>query len=204
MKRLLLCVLVCFSFLASAQQILNPKDLSLWNRGIVVFHSGDTLQCEMHFTRKVAEGLLQVLNHDKIEILTVKDVTSFSYYDMRKNKQRTFYSFALRADLSSRTHEVFIEHIFGNREFSILNHKALGLSVQPIQFNPFKKKKCVVNKNYIFDNKSGRVLPMSKENVLELMAAEKTQVLSYLQTSGIRLKTLSDFIGLLNYHQSLL
>jgi hypothetical protein len=204
MKRLLIITLLGISSIFSyAGDKPSDKNLQSWHKGIVVFHSGDTIHCRLQFTRKVEEGLLQVMKGDQIGILTVKDVKAFSYFDEKKNQVRRFVTLSLMPELSTRNHEIFIEHLYSNARLSILNHRMLGFSAHAFQINPFRTK-TVVNKQYLLDNATGTVLPMSKENILSLMKSEQKEILRYIQSNGIRLKSVADFKSLLDYHQSLL
>ena len=204
MKRLFVIFLLCISFSALAQSFPHPfKKKKPWHSGTVVFHNGDTLYGNLKFTRKVSEGLLQVRHGKQVKVFTVKDVLSFSYYDKKKNKTRRYLTLSMAPDLATREHEVFIEYIHGNNKFSLLNYKALGFSDQAVQINPFRTK-TVVNKRYLLDNSTGKIVPLTKDNVLGLMDEERKEVMSYIHTSGMRLKTVEDYILLLDYHQSLI
>ena len=201
MKRLLLLALLGFLFLT----ITYPtycKNRPEWHTGNVVFLSGDSLACQLKFTRKVSEGLLQILNGSSVRILTVKEVKSFSYYDEKQKRTRRFINVSLMPELSTRKHEIFIEDLYGNGVFSILNHRTIGYAENSIAINPFRKK-TVVNHLYILDNSTGEVLPLSKENILAVMQTEKEQVTNYLEKSRTKLKSVSDYIALLEYHKSL-
>jgi hypothetical protein len=204
MKRLLVTLPACILFFllcanTSATANNNPHK---WHSGTVVMLSGDTIRANVYFTRKVAEGLLQVRKGSQIRILTVKDVISFSYFDEDKKSERKFITVSLQPEQSTRSHEIFIELVYSNEQMAILNHKTLGFDNRKIQFNPFRKK-VIVNNRYLLHNLSGKVLPMSKENALELMENEKKEILYYIQSNGVRLKTVEDFMALLDFHQLL-
>jgi hypothetical protein len=204
MKRLFVFTFICVSFSAFTQSLPNPfKKKAPWHNGTVVLHTGDTITGPVKFTRKVSEGLLQMKKGRQVKVLTVKDVLSFSYYDKKKKKTRKYLTLSLLPELATREHEIFIEYIYGNNKLSLLNYKALGFSDQALQINPFRTK-TVVNKRYLLDNKTGKILPLTKENVLELMDEEKKEVMTYIHSSGMRLKTVEDYISLLDYHQSLI
>jgi hypothetical protein len=170
--------------------------------GTIVLNSGDTLACELKFTRKVSEGLLQVKKGDKLEVLTVKDVISFNFQDDEKKATRTFYNLSLIPVLSTRRHEVFVELLYGNNNLAIVNHRTMGFSDKTLQFNPFRKK-TVINNLYLFDKKKGLILPLSRENVLEMMEEKKPNIETYLHNSALRLKSINDYITLLDYHATL-
>jgi hypothetical protein len=201
MKRLL-CVLTVLIFSHASGSGLHKRPTDFHN-GIVVLHSGDTVKCKLKFTRKVAEGLIQVFSDDRIEILTVKQVRYFSFEDRQKKQVRTFYNISITPDLSTRRHEVFVELLYGGADILILNHKSLGFSDKAIQINPFRKKE-VINRQYLFSKKTGIALPMSEENILAMMEEKKEEILPYLESSGLKLKSVADYIRLLDYHQSLL
>jgi hypothetical protein len=205
MKRLLVTLPACILFFLLSVKTSATANNSphKWHSGTVVMLSGDTIRANVYFTRKVAEGLLQVRKGNQIRILTVKDVISFSYFDENKNSERKFITVSLQPEQSTRSHEIFIELVYSNEQMAILNHKTLGFDNRKIQFNPFRKK-IIVNNRYLLDNLSGKVLPMSKENALELMENEKKEILYYIQSNGVRLKTVEDFMALLDFHQSLL
>lgn len=197
MKLPLVFLLLLPFFISAADK--NPVR---WFKGSVVFHSGDTLECKLKFTRKVTEGLIQVMRDDRVEILTVKNLQSFSYFDETRNQVRTYYNLSLIPELSTRKHEIFIELLYGTKTFSLLNHKTLGYSDKTIQINPFRKK-VVINKMYLFDKINGVVVPLSRENILLLMEEKKTAVLSFIETNSLKLKRVDDYISLLDYHQNL-
>lgn len=203
MKRLFILTLFALCIVTSAKPATTKiKHSQPWHEGLVVLYSGDTIECKLKFTRKVSEGLLQVMKGKRIEILTVKDVAAFSYFDEEKKIVRKFITLSLMPDLSTRKHEIFIEYVYGNDKLSILNYKTLGFAPNTLQINPFRKKS-VVNVRYLLNNDTGKVLPMSRENALELMDSEKQDVLSFIQAKGLRLKTVDDFISLLDYHKTL-
>ena len=204
MKRPFVFLLLCISFSAFSQSFPNPfKSNAPWYNGTVVLQTGDTIAGPLKFTRKVSEGLLQMKKGRQVKVLTVKDVLSFSYYDKKKKKTRRYLTLSLLPDLATRKHEIFIEYIYGNNKVSLLNYKVLGFSEQTLQINPFRTK-TVVNRRYLLDNNTGKILPLTKENALELMDEEKREVMSYIHSSGMRLKTVEDYISLLDYHQSLI
>gem|GEM_PF-4927553 len=203
MKRLLIFFLQLFfclsSYSASAVFHKKPAD---FHEGIVVLHSGDTIHCKLRFTRKVSEGLIQVLKSDHVEILTVKHVHAFSYRDERKKQTRTFYNITITPELSTRKHEVFLELMYANNNFLILNHRTLGYSEKSIQINPFRQR-VVVEKHYLFDKRGGHSLPLSRENMLQMLEGQKEEIVSYLETAGLKFRSVDDFINVLDYHQSL-
>jgi hypothetical protein len=202
MKRLLVLPLI-ISILSICAAVKGYSTHSpRFHSGIVVLHSGDTIHCKLNFTRKVSEGLLQIVRENHIEVLTVKDVHSFSYIDEIQKQQRTFYNINFTPDLSTRSHEVFVELLHSTNTISILNHRTLGYSDKSIQFNPFRKK-VVVNYYYLLEQKSGLILPLSKENVLLMMEERKNQIVPFIETNGLKLKAVSDFVTLLDYHQTL-
>lgn len=198
MKQLLPSFLFLF-LLTTSLNALAEKGKQ-WHDGIVTFHTGDTLHCKLRFTRIASEGLIQVLEQDQIRILTVKDVRSFSYVDKEKHRVRTFFSLPFQSDMATVKREVFLEHIYSSDNFSILNYKTMGFKERA--FNPLQRKS-VVNKPYLLNNLTGEILPMSRENILLLMEDKKKTIISYLNNHNIKLRSLPEFIDLLNYHQSI-
>jgi len=205
MKRLfvviLLCCISCSAFSQSFPFLFNKN--TPWHKGTVVMQNGDTIRGYVKFTRKVSEGLLQMKKGKRVEVLTVKEVAAFSYYDKEKKRTRTYLTLSLLPDLATREHEIFIEYVYGNNKLSLLNYKTLGFAENALQLNPFRSK-TVVNKRYLLNKKTGKILPLTKENILGLMDEERTEVMTYLQSNGIRLKTLDEYISLLDYHQTLI
>lgn len=201
MKRLLFS-LILILFFVSFKVYSFPKKTSSWHRGTVVFLNGDSLRCIMKFTRKVPEGMLQIRRDNRIEILTVKDIRSFYFLDATKGKIRTFQNLAFVPVLSKRRHEVFIELIHDTRNFSILSHKTLGYSKRSIQLNPFRKKS-VVTLFYLMDKRSSTLEPMSKEAAFQMMESKKEDIQKFLAGHPLKLRSLSDFILLVDFHDTL-
>jgi len=203
MKRLLILSLVLIPLLLlSKNSPVEFFNISDWHEGYVVTHSNDTINCFLQFTRKVSEGLIQIIDGNQVKVLTVKDVRFFSYFDKKKNTYRKFYAMNFRPNLSTREHEIFVEFIHGNDRVWLLNHKTMGFDTR-WHLNPFRKKS-IVNNRYLFDQVTGNIMPMSKENVLKMMGSQKEEMLDYIQTKGMRLRNIDDYIALLDYHQTLL
>jgi hypothetical protein len=196
MKRLLW--LICFvfvSFMSVAEK--NPA----FNSGRVVLHNGDTLVCKLRFTRKVSEGLLQILSDDKVQILTVHQVYSFSFFDEKRNKERHFSTVYLKPELSSRSHEVFAEVLHENDAVAVINHRTMGYA-KKWEINPFRKK--TANDNYyLLEKETHLVLPLSKENILAVMNEDRSDIQAFLENSTLKFRQVSDYITVLDYQQSL-
>lgn len=202
MKRLLPVLIVLLSQLCPQEAFALFGKRDRFYPGSVVLHSGDSIICKMRFTRKVAEGLLQIRNGDKVCILTVKDVRSFSFEDPEKKRRRSFVNVNLLPDLSTRRHEVFVEIIHGSGQISIVCHRTLGYAKGSLQINPFRKKQ-VVNRYYLYRQNSEETLPLTPENILQMLHDKRDKIAPYVQGGGIRLKTVCDYIDLLDYHLSL-
>jgi hypothetical protein len=197
MKRFLPLLLLVFIVVTSSFAKVKP-----WNKGKVVLISGDTVECQLQFTRKVKEGLLQILNGNTEQILTVKQVRSFEYWDEAKKKTRYFSMLSLQPELSGKKHEVFMEIMYSDQHFSIVNHRTMGYSDKTWQFSPFRKK-VVVENSYLLENESGEVLPLCKENLLKMAGSKQVELDQFLQ-SFRALKSIRDYMEVLEYHQALL
>jgi hypothetical protein len=201
MKRLLeVCLLsvLLFIFVTTGEANKNPE----FYKGTVRLLSGDTLTCQLRFTRKVSEGLIQVFNDGKFQVLTVKDVSSFVFFDEAKKTTRTFLNVALKPEFSTRRHEVFVEILHSNDLLAIVNHRTIGYSKKSFQFNPFRKK-TVIDNLYLLDKTTTLIMPLSKENVLAMMKENKASVTNYVESAALKFKQLSDYATLLEYQQTL-
>ncbi len=198
-----------FSFLVSAS-FLNfpPEDNSIspvffypdWTPGVVVLETNDTIACILRFNQLVPEGLLQVKDSANILTLSVKDVKSFFFFDARSNRYRKFFTLSVPLN-GQKSREMFLEYVYGNERVSILNHKTMGLAHGYMEFTPFKQP-VPVNKQYLLDCRSGKLMPISGQNALSLLG-KKQQVSSFIQQNGIRFKKLSDYVRVFEYDESL-
>lgn len=200
MKRLLFSLLMIFVSIRFADS--KPKQPHHWNKGTVIFNNGDSMQCELRFTRRVAEGLLQIRKDDKVQILTVKQVAGFRFLDRQRNTTRKFFNVTMTPELSTRRHEVFVELVYDANGIAIMNHKTLGYSPRSFQINPFRKKS-VVNSFYMVEKETGLILPLTKDAVLQVMDKSKGELEAYIQSNNVRLRTVSDYISLLEYGNTL-
>jgi hypothetical protein len=201
-----LLLLSCFLLFVSIEvhsfplrKIFHHKQ---WNRGMVAFANGDTIYCQLSFTRKVTEGLLQILDGRRIRVVTVKEVSAFSFYDSDKKRNRKYITLSFLPSLSTREHEVFVEQLYTNNNFLIVNHRTLGYRTGKFRLHPLGKK-TVVDNRYLIDNRSGKILPMEKESLLQFVDDERQEILAFIQQKGIKIKSIKDFILVLDYHQSL-
>ena len=196
MKRLLLVVALVMLVTA-----LQAKDKRAFVTGTVVLHSGDSIQCKLRFTRKVSEGLIQILVDSTMQMLTVKHVSSFFFYDDSRQAERVFYNVSLMPELSSRKHEVFVERMHANNDIAIVKHRAIGYS-KKWQLNPFRKK-AVVDEFYLLDLETRKVLPLNKENIIAMMKEDKKTIEGFLETSSLKFRRVTDYITVLDFQQSL-
>ena len=120
--------------------------------------------------------------------------------DPAKNRYRKF--FTLSVPLNGKVHrEMFLEYIYGNEKVSILNHKTMGLAHSYMEFTPFKQP-VPVNKLYLLDCRTGKVLPMSEDNALSLLD-KRALVTGFIEANGIRFRKLSDYVRVFEYESSL-
>lgn len=198
-----------FSFLMSASLLNLPpqKDAKVpvrffpdWTAGLVVLETGDTVSCTLRFNQMVPEGLLQVLDGDNVLTLSVKDVTCFFFFDPRKNRYRKFFTLSVPMDGFVKR-EMFLEYVYGNENVSILNHKTMGLAHAYMEFTPMKQP-VPLNKQYLLDCRTGKLLPMSEENALSLLD-EKQKVSAFIEDNRIRFRKLSDYVKVFEYARSL-
>jgi hypothetical protein len=198
MKRLLLPIffaLTCSLFAQTTEQKFSLE----WSTGKIIFKSGDTLLCNLRFNQTGTQHLLQ-LNHDN-EIITVpiKHVQSFSYFDSRKNRNRVYSAFQ-HAHLKDQ--EYYMERIYTADRISILNHKTMEVP-EELNFSRFIAKPVKTYKKYLFQESTGELLPLSRESLFTVLQARREEILSYVKEKGIRFRRISDFIEVLEYHNSL-
>jgi hypothetical protein len=198
-----------FSFLLSASFLEMPPQNDPhapiqfspgWTSGFVILESNDTVACTLRFNQMVTEGLLQVLDGENVLTLSVKDVKAFVFFDPKKARYRTFLTLSVPLN-SAVKREIFLEYVYGNEEVSILNHKTVGYAHAYMEFSPLKQA-TPLNKQYLLDSATGRLLPLSKENALSILN-EKQKVETFINDQGIRFKKVSDYVKVFEYHQSL-
>jgi hypothetical protein len=204
MRRLIIILFIVGSVLQASSQIKNKKvNYSLaWMQGEIILETGDTIIRPLRYNPLVTEGLLQILDHENVLTLSVKDVKAFLFYDEEKQKTRRFYTLSLKID-QTHTREIFLEYVYGNTNVSILNHKAMGLPYDYMNYIQFVQKKSIVNKKYLLNVHTGQLLPLSKENALNLIGRKKPEVLSYIRTNKIKFKKVSDYVSVFEFDSSL-
>ena len=198
-----------FSFLVSASFLNLPPQNNPnapihffpdWTPGMVVLETNDTVGCTLRYNQMVPEGLLQVLDGEKILTLSVKDVKCFFFFDGRKNRYRKFYTLSVPMN-GYAPREMFLEYVYGNDRVAILNHKTMGLAHAYMEFTPFKQP-IPLNKLYLLNGETGEVLPISEENAFTLLE-KKQQVAGFIESSGLRFRKLSDYVKIFEYDRSL-
>lgn len=197
------------SFLISASFLnLPPEDNATspvfyypdWTTGVVVLETNDTVSCLLRYNQFVSEGLLQVKDSGNILTLSVKDLKSFFFFDSLADRYRKFFTLCVPLN-GQRKREMFLEYVYGNERVSILNHKTMGLAHPYMEFTPFKQL-VPLNRQYLLDCRSGKVVPISAQNALAL-TKEKQQVSRFIEENGIRFKKLSDYVRVFEYDRSL-
>ena len=198
-----------FSYLISASFLSFPPEDNTtaplrfypdWTPGVVVLETNDTVACTLRYTQMVPEGLLQVADGENILTLSVRDVKSFFFFDSHRKRYRKFFTLSVPLD-GQKSREMFLEYVYGNDRVSILNHKTMGLAHAYMEFTPFKQP-VPVNKQYLLDCRTGKLMPISEENALSLLD-KKGQVANYIQDNDIRFHKLSDYVKIFEYDRSL-
>jgi hypothetical protein len=206
MKRLILPVVFCCLVAPAGAQIKSNRTSAnysaSWQAGSVIFQTGDSLHCNLRYNHAVPYGVLQIMEGDNVLTLSSEDVKSFYFYDAVKGRNRKFYSIPPFADQPA-AHNFFMECLYYDEQFSILNHKTIGVPYDYMNYSRFVSKPAPISKKYILNTETGELFPMSRENALRMMEKRKAQVLSYIQSHRIRFKSVSDYIHVFEYHSSL-
>lgn len=171
-----------------------------WTAGVVVLETNDTVACNLRFNQMVPEGLLQVLDGENILTLSVKDVKGFFFYDEARERYRKFFTLSMPFD-GYVDREMFLEYVYGNDRVSILNHKTMGLAHGYMEFTPFKQA-IPLNKQYLLDCRTGKLLPISEENAFSLVEKKK-KVAGFIAKNHLRFRKLSDYVKIFEYDHSL-
>ncbi len=172
-----------------------------WHPGTVVFEIGDTLNCEVRFNAAIPVGVLQIRSDGLVLTIAPEDVKSFTWFDPRKQRMRKYYSVTVTTEEFS-THRAYMECLYNGAEFSILNHRTLGLAYEYQHYTRFVSKPSHVNRQYLLDFSSGELLPLSRENALRIVE-NKAEVMSFIEEQGIRFRSVQDYIHVFEYYASL-
>jgi hypothetical protein len=199
MKRLLLPIALVFASSVLAQNITSEKFSLDWTSGQIIFKTGDTLYCSLRFNQTGDKPILQLTDNAQTVTVPIRDVTQFSFFDSKKDRNRIFSSFK-NPDVAG--HEFYMEKIYADRNFSILNHKTMEVPAE-LNFSRFVGKPIKTYKKYLLNESTGELLPLSRESLLELLEPKKLEILSYVKSRNIRFKRISDFINVFEYHNSL-
>jgi hypothetical protein len=204
MKRLLFCVALNAFLVQVHAQIRsgNPGHFSSdWSEGVVVFTNGDSLQCYLRYNQEVADGLLQVLDGENTLTLLASDVKAFTFYDSDKNSLRNFFALPVLRDQPRP--ERFVESLYSNAKFSIVNHRTIGMPYDYMNYARFISKPSRISKKYIVNTSTGEIFPLSKEYLFQIMGNRKTEISSFIERYNIKFRKFSDYIHVFEYHASL-
>lgn len=193
--------LYCFSLTFSLAQ-LNERFILTWTDGKILFQTGDSIQCKLRYNQAASSGVLQVLENDITVTLSPTDVSSFSFFDKSKERIRTFSSMPVN-DKGENQQFYFMEKLYANNRFAILNYRTMDVPVSYMNYTRLISKPVRMNKKFILDNSTGKMIPLSKENVLRLMENKRNEVIGYIENRHLKFKKTADFIHLFEYHRSL-
>lgn len=204
MKRLLVVVsFIFFSTLLSQAQFKPRLDYSLaWHKGTVIFQTGDTLDCTLRYNHTLYIGTLQIVEAGNVITVPSSDVKKFSFYDDAKGRWRTFTSMTLEGE-EPLNQKFFLEQLYYDEQFAILNHRTLDVPYDYMNYTRFISKPVRMTKRYLLDFKSGKILPLSKENTLKLLESQREEIIAFINQRHIRFKRLHDYIDVFEYHASL-
>jgi hypothetical protein len=204
MKRLLYGAvwLLFFPALSFAQFKSNNAGSysDLWNPGYVVFHTGDTVHCQLRFNPLVSEGLLQAKHGDEALTLMARDVRHFLFFDSLRNDVRSFYSMPV-ADESRRYS--FLECLYRDHKFSILLQRKFDVVFDYMNFSRFISKVSSVHRPFILNQSTGELVPLSKAFALRLLQHRREEVDAYIEARDLKFKHVVDYIEVFQYHSTL-
>ena len=200
MKRLLVVAFCCVVIHVNGQ---TRFDYSLsWSEGSVVLLTGDTLTCKLRYNQSFPEGVVQILDGENIKCLSVKDLKAFSYQDEKKNRLRNFCTMRMPyGEFVDKPY--FCERLYHNSRFAIVRHRALGTPYEYMHYSRFFRRPVVMNHQYLLDESSGKMLPLCRQNVLQLLGEKKAEITSFIESNSIKFKTVADYVKVFDYHSSL-
>ena len=203
MKRLL-SIAIAGIFFFHVQGLSQSKPFNTnWSQGLVVFNTGDSLDCLVRYNHALPVGILQIMKGENLFTVAPSDVKTFTFKDVDKDRLRKFYSIELEAEEGQPSH-AFMECLYNNESVSILTHKTFGMPRDFMNYTWFISKPARVNKRYIFDSETGKLLPMSRENALKVLdQAKSQQVSAYIENHRIRFRSVSEYIDVFEFHRSL-
>lgn len=205
MKRLLFVTITCLSFLSTFAQFKTQTKLEYsptWHDGEIIFNTGDTLQCKLRYNQWLSVGTLQVLENNNVITLPSKDVKDFSFFDGERSRWRRFSSMEMNEE-DAVSGKVFVEHLYHDKQFSILNFRTVDVPYDYMNYTRLISKPVRISKKYILDSRTGELLPLSKENTLKLLQSKKQEIVSFIQQQHLRFKRITDYINVLEFHNSL-
>jgi hypothetical protein len=198
--RIIFTVLFFLTTISLSAQWFKPASYSMaWNSGHLVFNSGDSVKCLIRYNVAASHSTLQIKDGENVLTISPRDLKSFSFYDSSRSKTRTFTSLKVQ----SPGNEVFLETLYWDSKFRILNHKTFGIPYEYMEYTRFISRPTLISRKYIFDVSSGKLLPASKENILSLLNSRKDEVAAYIDQHHIKFKRVADYIAVLKYHSSL-
>jgi hypothetical protein len=160
------------------------------------------LECNLRFIETASEGLLQVMDDERIVTLDIKHVKSFSFYESQINRLRKYFSIALALD-QPVSKQFFLECLYNDSQFSILRHKTVGVPYDYMNYSRFISKPARITRKYILNLNTGELLPLSREHALKLMEKRKAEISSFIQSHDIKFKKVADYVHVFEYHASL-
>ena len=199
MKRILLVLMIASSTALLAQNISSEKFSLAFNRGQIIFKTGDTLTCNLRFNQTADKSILQINEEGHTLTVPTKDVRQFSFFDAKKNRNRIFTTFP---HPHFANQEFYMEKIYVDNRFCILNHKTMEVPAE-LNFSRFVGKPVKTHKKYLMDEATGQLLPLSRESLFALLEPKRTEILSYVKSNHIRFRRIADFISVFEYHNSL-
>ncbi|MGB3779040.1 MAG: hypothetical protein WA960_11830 [Tunicatimonas sp.] len=91
-----------------------------WFEGEVTYKNGETILCELSYNPLVPEGLVKIMDGNRILTETVYSLESFTFYDFKATADHTYYSL----QIGSRQ-RMFIELLHENPDYSILGRREI-------------------------------------------------------------------------------
>ncbi|WPP50827.1 hypothetical protein [Catalinimonas niigatensis] len=180
---------------------VKPKKINYkneWNKGLVTFHDGKTIQCELSYNPSAAENSLKIKEGNKIIKGTVSNVKSFAYYDEANSSEHKYFCFSV-----SNNKRMFVELLYKDAFYSILGGKSILSSKKVENTNTITSDNNIQYQKFLIDIEQGLMYDLTPVNLKSIMQDKEKEIKDFISTRQLQFKSIQDYTLVIKEYERL-
>jgi hypothetical protein len=194
----------------------NGLILPYWTSSDLVMTNGETVSGEIQFNLIDKPTFIQLRIDGNLFEVPASAIKEFSFFDSTAARTRTFGGIYHRRQRGI----VLMEYRGQNSNYAVVWHRfsktvwhdelggqpSIHLTGRPdpLQRATSKPSTSLRDEKYLYDRRSGELIPLSFESLMKICASRQREVKTYIRERELKIETVKSYMDVLNYFATLI